>query len=389
MYSIKKNCISTHFKYGLLAVKLYFVLAMLFLSLSCKRDEPKKLFDSLPVEPKKLFVSLPVTPKLIGQRVTLCGKIRAEINGYSILLKGQQRVYLPSLENYNQYVGKIIEITGILAEDYNLSVYTDRRGGWPLAGTPVPPGIDIRKASHRFILKDYIIEDAIDDCWGDQYNLNNGKNHINYDLEQTVILCNTVRVRRESQIKIQFIFLEALNFDVISHLKARANRSVISSEDMESFFKFTVQLNKDHQPGTGDFKECYVRKLPSFNARDKVWYIGEDPVCSTGRKKSVFINNENLPNLSYSTGEHDSFFCRVKVDEDQQDLQGVFYDFLGKQFKTIAFDCKHEVGSWTVIYSEEIDHNYMNSEWQGIMKNLKNDLRKSNLLPEKQNSSNK
>jgi hypothetical protein len=50
--------------------------------------------------------------------------------------------------------GKKIKVSGILAEDNALPVFIPRKGEPVVQGIPVPEGTDLKKASHRYILRD-------------------------------------------------------------------------------------------------------------------------------------------------------------------------------------------------------------------------------------------
>ena len=54
--------------------------------------------------------------------------------------------------------GKQVRASGILAEDHGLPVFIFKENKPPIQGIPVPEGTDLKKASHRWILKDAVWE---------------------------------------------------------------------------------------------------------------------------------------------------------------------------------------------------------------------------------------
>jgi hypothetical protein len=50
--------------------------------------------------------------------------------------------------------GKKVRVSGILGEDHGLPVFIPKEGEPPVQGIPVPEGTDLKKASHRYLLRD-------------------------------------------------------------------------------------------------------------------------------------------------------------------------------------------------------------------------------------------
>jgi hypothetical protein len=99
-----------------------------------------------------------VSPANLGKQITVVG--RAESSKIGARLAGDQFVlWIDGLSSWpiGYYsVGKQgvrIRATGILAEDNDLPVFIQREGDLPVQGIPVPEGTDLKKASHRFVLK--------------------------------------------------------------------------------------------------------------------------------------------------------------------------------------------------------------------------------------------
>ena len=53
-----------------------------------------------------------------------------------------------------EFEGKQVSVTGIVIERFDLPVFIQRPNGPDVQGIPVPPSTDLRKASHRYLLKD-------------------------------------------------------------------------------------------------------------------------------------------------------------------------------------------------------------------------------------------
>jgi hypothetical protein len=49
--------------------------------------------------------------------------------------------------------GNKVRVSGVLAEDNGLPVFIPKKGEPVIQGIPVPEGTDLKKASHRYILK--------------------------------------------------------------------------------------------------------------------------------------------------------------------------------------------------------------------------------------------
>jgi len=52
-----------------------------------------------------------------------------------------------------EFEGKQVSVTGIVIERFDLPVFIRNPNGPDVQGIPVPPGTDLHKASHRYLLK--------------------------------------------------------------------------------------------------------------------------------------------------------------------------------------------------------------------------------------------
>lgn len=90
----------------------------------------------------------------LGKQVTLIGvaenhKIGASLGGkdFGIAIDGIHR--WPE-----EFEGKQVSVTGIVIERFDLPVFIRNPNEPDVQGIPVPPSTDLRKASHRYLLKD-------------------------------------------------------------------------------------------------------------------------------------------------------------------------------------------------------------------------------------------
>jgi hypothetical protein len=90
----------------------------------------------------------------LGQQVTLEGI--AEARKLGAVLRGNDfEVWIDQLQDWpRNYVGQKVRVTGVLEERYDLPVFIQKRGEPIAAGIPVPEGTDLRKASHRYVVRD-------------------------------------------------------------------------------------------------------------------------------------------------------------------------------------------------------------------------------------------
>jgi hypothetical protein len=89
----------------------------------------------------------------LGKTVTLDGVAESRKLGAALRGDGFE-VWLDGLDGWpGNYAGRRVRVTGILEERHDLPVYIQRPGEAPAAGIPVPEGTDLRKASHRYIVR--------------------------------------------------------------------------------------------------------------------------------------------------------------------------------------------------------------------------------------------
>jgi hypothetical protein len=93
-------------------------------------------------------------PALLGKTVTLEGI--AEARKLGAALRGENfDVWIDRLQDWpGNYVGRRVRVSGVLEERYDLPVYIQKPGEPVSAGMPVSEGTDLRKASHRYIVRD-------------------------------------------------------------------------------------------------------------------------------------------------------------------------------------------------------------------------------------------
>ncbi len=81
----------------------------------------------------------------LGKQITLVGEAQNLKEG-SLLAGKNFSIFIDSLESWpNEFAFKKVVVTGVVIE---------RHGSLPQAGIAVPPGTDLHKAAHRYLLKD-------------------------------------------------------------------------------------------------------------------------------------------------------------------------------------------------------------------------------------------
>ena len=90
----------------------------------------------------------------LGKQITLVGEAQNLKEG-SLLAGKNFSIFIDSLESWpNEFAFKKVVVTGVVIERHDLPVYIKRPGSLPQAGIAVPPGTDLHKAAHRYLLKD-------------------------------------------------------------------------------------------------------------------------------------------------------------------------------------------------------------------------------------------
>ena len=103
-------------------------------------------------------------PDSLGKKITLIGKaINAKLGAFLLLDNGsyvwiKNKDSWPSKFYNGNLSGVYVKVTGTLIEAFDKPVYIHNEGDLPRAGIPVPPGTDLKKASHRYLFEKYKYE---------------------------------------------------------------------------------------------------------------------------------------------------------------------------------------------------------------------------------------
>ncbi len=95
----------------------------------------------------------------IGEQITLTGKAVNVKLGAMVVVNDSLSIWIDGLESwpegyYSTEESKWVRVTGKLIEKYYLPVFISEDGKPYQTGIPVPKGTDLKKASHRYLLKD-------------------------------------------------------------------------------------------------------------------------------------------------------------------------------------------------------------------------------------------
>ena len=98
--------------------------------------------------------------EFVGKKVTLIGKTENLKLGAVLVLENGQRIWMDEMSSwpggyYTERESKSAQVTGILIEKYDLSVFVPSNDSIVQQGIPVPKGTDLKEASHRYLVKDY------------------------------------------------------------------------------------------------------------------------------------------------------------------------------------------------------------------------------------------
>ena len=89
----------------------------------------------------------------LGKEVTLVGQAQSLKEGERLVGKDFV-IWIDGLERWpEEFAGKQVSVTGVDIERFDLPVYIRRPGEPTRAMMEVPAGTDLRKASHRYLLK--------------------------------------------------------------------------------------------------------------------------------------------------------------------------------------------------------------------------------------------
>lgn len=98
----------------------------------------------------------------IGKKITFVGKTVNAKPGALLILENEEKIWMDDMlswpAGYYSGVGnaKTIRVVGILIERNDLPVFIqDENDPLIQQGIPMPNGTDLKKASHRFLLKEY------------------------------------------------------------------------------------------------------------------------------------------------------------------------------------------------------------------------------------------
>lgn len=95
----------------------------------------------------------------MGKKITLKGRAVNFHEGAAIVVNDATIIWIDDLSSWpmGYYEGendsKTVKVTGVLIEKYDRPVFIYKEGQPARSGIPVPEGTDLRKASHRYLLK--------------------------------------------------------------------------------------------------------------------------------------------------------------------------------------------------------------------------------------------
>jgi len=92
-----------------------------------------------------------------GKKITVEGKAMTAKVGPMLVGEGPD-LWIGGVDDWLDREGKRLRVTGIVRERNDLPVFVPQDGAPPMAGIPVPPGTDLAKASHRYLLDVHEVE---------------------------------------------------------------------------------------------------------------------------------------------------------------------------------------------------------------------------------------
>ncbi len=127
-------------------MKIQAILFVLLFFMSC---------SVIPAQPKPAIVS----QANLGKKITVEGravdrKMGAQLIGEDFDLWIDGLSGWPSGYYTGGEKGRKVRVSGILAEDHGLPVFIPRKNEPVMQGIPVPEGTDLKKAAHRYILRE-------------------------------------------------------------------------------------------------------------------------------------------------------------------------------------------------------------------------------------------
>ncbi len=99
---------------------------------------------------------------LVGKKIVVTGKTVNMKLGAALHLKNERFIWMDELFSWpdgfyiSEKKSKTVKVTGVLTERNDLPVFIhNENDSLVQQGIPVPKGTDLKKASHRFLLKEY------------------------------------------------------------------------------------------------------------------------------------------------------------------------------------------------------------------------------------------
>lgn len=106
---------------------------------------------------KALLVTGKLTRKYLGKTITVAGRAANAKLGPQVICRGFS-LWIDGMQSwpdkyYSKKGGRRVRVTGVLIERHDLPVFIHKPGDPIMSGMPVPPGTDLKKARHRYLLK--------------------------------------------------------------------------------------------------------------------------------------------------------------------------------------------------------------------------------------------
>jgi len=96
----------------------------------------------------------------LGKVIAVTGKAANTKMGALLIMKDSTSLWIEGLDSWpkeyylGEEKGKTLKVSGTVIEKYDLPVFIYKEGDPIKSGMPVPEGTDLKKASHRYLLKD-------------------------------------------------------------------------------------------------------------------------------------------------------------------------------------------------------------------------------------------
>lgn len=143
----------------LTVLKISILLFQLFFISSCSTIMQVNNNDAVRIE----NVKKEDLKEFIGKRIILVGKTVDQKLGAVLILENGQQIYMSDMTSWpegyyvhnNKKECKTVEVTGILIEQHDLPVFQENNDPIIQQGIPIEQGTDLKKASQRFLFKEY------------------------------------------------------------------------------------------------------------------------------------------------------------------------------------------------------------------------------------------